>query len=58
MAPNLPCPGFEHCVLSCSSVLLTCALFEGRVGASEACDLARLEVRHQVRAWSCVSAWN
>jgi len=46
--------GFEHCVLSCSSVLLTCALFEGRVGASEACDLARLEVRHQISRWGSV----
>ena len=43
-----PCAGFDHCVSSCSSLLLTCALFEGRVDAAETCDLARLEVRHQV----------
>ena len=45
--------GFEACVESCKSLVLTCALFEGKLSAEEAASLARLEVRFQV-----TSLWN
>lgn len=49
---------FEHSVESTKSLILTCALFERQVDADKACDLAQLEVRHQVGviAWEYVVA--
>ncbi len=40
--------GFVYCVESCKSVILSCAVLEGRITSDEACDLALLESRHQV----------
>lgn len=45
---------FHHSVESCKSVVLSCALFEDRVGADTACDLALLESRHQTSRWGRV----
>ena len=40
--------GLEHCVDCSKSVVLSVALFEGRLDAEEAANLALLETRHQV----------
>ena len=42
------CIGFELCVDSCKSLILSCALFDGMITSEQACDLARLETRYQV----------
>ncbi len=36
------------CVEACKSLILSCAVFEGRLGPEAAAELARLEVRYQV----------
>ncbi len=40
--------GFEVCVEACKSLILSCAVFEGRLEPEAAAELARLEVRYQV----------
>ena len=42
------CAGFEACVESCKSLMLTCGLFEGKLSVEEAANIASLEVRFQV----------
>ena len=44
--------GFELCVESSKSLILSCALFEGRITCSQTADLARLEVKFQVKILS------
>lgn len=41
--------GFEVCVEASKSLILSCALFEGRLTSQQVADLSRLEVRYQVR---------
>lgn len=43
--------GFDACVESCKSIVLTCALFEGRLSPEEVTKLARLETRFQTGRW-------
>ncbi|XP_064406680.1 ATP synthase mitochondrial F1 complex assembly factor 2-like isoform X2 [Halichondria panicea] len=43
--------GFEVCVEACKSLILSCAVFEGRLGPEAAAELARLEVRYQTGQW-------
>ena len=40
--------GFSHSLDSTSSVVLTCALMEGRIDPLKASHLTHLEMRHQV----------
>eukprot|EP00731_Ephydatia_muelleri_P029413 Em0020g1057a len=46
--------GLEHCVDCSKSVVLSVALFEGRLDAEEAANLALLETRHQTQRWGSV----
>lgn len=41
--------GFKYALDSCSSLILACALHGGHIDSALASNLARLEVRHQVR---------
>lgn len=46
--------GFELAVDSTKSLILSCALFEGRIDTQQACDLSRLETMYQAEKWGQV----
>lgn len=45
---------FESCTVALKSLVLTCALFQGRIDVATATRLGRLEVEFQVQRWGCV----